>query len=265
MAIVGQDPPNTLDAARALVLEALEAHVSDRGNFDMDVVIEDAIQRQRASGKEVLHHDILTAAYDLFRTGTVSWGMDGPNKRYPKAHLTRRGRAALRGRGRDPSNPSGYLGHVRPLVRGMIAEGYIEEAVATYQAGCARATAVMVGAASEALVLGLRDELVSALSALGVKPPKGMSDWKAKTVLGAIEKTVQQQLLGSMPHPLRERFDGYWSAFANQIRFARNEAGHPSSVAPVDMDTAHANLLIFPSLAELAAEVRRWARSAGTP
>jgi hypothetical protein len=57
---------------------------------------------------------------------------------------------------------------------------------------------------------------------------------------------------------LREPFEAYWSAFAQQIRTTRNEAGHPISVDPVTPDTVHASLLIFPELARLANNLSRW-------
>ena len=76
-------------------------------------------------------------------------------------HLTEVGRRTLSTLSRDPYNPEGYLAAVRPLLApGSVALSYLEEGVNTFQAGCLKATAVMVGAAAESLVLDVRDTLV---------------------------------------------------------------------------------------------------------
>jgi hypothetical protein len=49
-----------------------------------------------------------------------------------------------------------------------------------------------------------------------------------------------------------------WPAFTQQIRTARNEAGHPTSVDPITPETVHALLLIFPELAKLGSELKSW-------
>lgn len=63
---------------------------------------------------------------------------------------------------------------------------------------------------------------------------------------------------GNMPVPLYEAFEAYWPAFTQQIRTARNEAGHPTSVDPITPETVHASLLIFPELAKLGSELKSW-------
>jgi hypothetical protein len=60
---------------------------------------------------------------------------------------------------------------------------------------------------------------------------------------------------------LREQFEAYWSAFAQQIRIARNDAGHPSAIEPVTADSVHASLLVFPELVRLVHGLMQWASS----
>jgi hypothetical protein len=62
----------------------------------------------------------------------------------------------------------------------------------------------------------------------------------------------------SFGRELKEPFEAYWSAFAQQIRAVRNEVGHPSSIDPVTPDTVHASLLVFPELARLANGLTDW-------
>jgi hypothetical protein len=64
-----------------------------------------------------------------------------------------------------------------------------------------------------------------------------------KTVLDALYDLLDARK-GSFPKKLREEFDAYWLAFAQQIRTGRNDAGHPSSVDPVTEEGVHASYLV---------------------
>ena len=99
---------------------------------------------------------------DPFRLGVLAWGYNLSNTSPPFMHLTEVGRRTLCNLSRDPYNPEGYLASIRPLLAaGSVAISYLEEGVHTFQAGCLKATAVMVGAAAESLVLDVRDTLVA--------------------------------------------------------------------------------------------------------
>ena len=106
----------------------------------------------------------------------------------------------------------------------------------------------MVGGASESLIIELAEVARQQLTHLGKPVPKALSDWRVKTFANALQNLLETQK--NMPRELREPFEAYWPAFIQQIRAARNDAGHPTSVDPVTPDTVHASLLIFPELAE---------------
>jgi hypothetical protein len=210
------------------------------------------------SNSEEVGQAILTCWHDLMRTGLIAWGHDLMNLDPPNCHLTERGRAVLKHLSRDPSNPDGYLEHLRSRAAlSPMAAGYVDEALQAYQSACFKAAAVMIGAASECLVLELRDALVTKLKALGKTPPKKLEGWQVKQVLDALQQLIQAAA-GGMPAKLREAFGANWPAFVQQIRAARNDAGHPSSIDPITPETVHAALLIFPELAGLAAELKTW-------
>ncbi len=61
-----------------------------------------------------------------------------------------------------------------------------------------------------------------------------------------------------MPRALFEAFEANWPAFTQQIRVARNEAGHPTSIDPVGEDAVLGSLLIFPELLKLSAKLETW-------
>ena len=202
---------------------------------------------------------MLVAFYDLFRTGHLSWGWDFANSDPPKCQLTEQGRRALQHLSRDPSNPDGYFAHLASRATlNPIAGSYVDEALRAYNNDCFRAAAVMIGAAAESMILELRDIVEAGIKKQGRTPAKELAHHLIKRVLDALQKELQMQQR-HMPTDLREAFDAYWSAFTQQIRTARNDAGHPASIAPVTSDTVHASLLIFPELAGLSKKLVEWA------
>lgn len=201
---------------------------------------------------------LLTFWSDLFRSGYVAWGYNLDNANPPFCHITERGRRILANLSRDPANPAGYLAHLQKgATLNPIAESYLVEALDTFNGGHFKSAAVMIGAASESLVLHLRDTLVSRLAALGQPAIAKLSDWRIKTVLSTIEDALTLKKK-DMPVKLFEAFESYWPAFTQQIRAVRNDSGHPTSVAPIDEPTVHGSLLIFPELARIAADLEAW-------
>ena len=65
----------------------------------------------------------------------------------------------------------------------------------------------------------------------------------------------------TMTTDLRESFDAYWPAFTQLVRSARNDAGHPASVAAVGEGTAHSSLLVFPEILRLGNQLEAWIKS----
>ncbi len=201
---------------------------------------------------------LLTLFNDLFRNGHLAWGLDLSNPASPFCHVTEQGRRTLAHLSRDPANPDGYIQHLNASGQlNPISRSYIEEGLSTYNSNCHKATAVMVGAAAEAIIIELRDTLVTKINALGRTPHNDLIDWRIKRVLDRLQVELDAQQK-SMPRPLADMFNAYWAAFTQQIRTSRNDAGHPNSIAPVSYETVHASLLIFPELAKLATELRTW-------
>lgn len=205
---------------------------------------------------------LLTLWGDMFRQGVVAPGYDLSNADLPFCHLTEHGRKTLEHMSRDPANPDGYLAAVRANgTLNPISESYLVEAVSTYNAACYKATAVMVGAASEALMLEVRDAVLARLAFHGRQPDAKLNDWRIKTVLDAVNAELSKHTK-VMPAKLRESYGYNWPAFTQQIRATRNDAGHPSSVAPVTPESVHASLLIFPELHALSIELLAWVSAA---
>lgn len=201
---------------------------------------------------------ILTCWSDLFRNGVLAWGLDVANPDPPHFHMTQRGRQALKHLSRDPSNPDGYLAYLEShITLDPVARSYLEEALNTYNTSCFKASAVMVGAAAERLVLQLSEAVVSRMTALGWHVAPALKDWKVKAVRDALAKEFEKRK-ADMPKELFESFTAYWTGLGEQMRKVRNDAGHPESIAPVSPESVHASLLIFPELAKLVHDLGDW-------
>jgi hypothetical protein len=243
--IIAQDPTQGRSGSQNLqqssVLDAVAMRLNIRGHHpDLEMAV-------------------LTQWDDLFRTGLLAWGLNLANPNPPFFHLTERGRKALASITRDPSNPAGYIRHLDSLGATIdpIAMSYLSEGLDCYVDGLFKASAVMVGCAAESVILSLRDTTVAKLTSLGKPAPSNLNDWKIKAVSDAL-RAFFDRYSGSFDRKLREPFEAYWAAFAQQIRAVRNDAGHPISVDPVTPDTVHASLLIFPELAKLASSLSEW-------
>jgi len=256
----------TIDGAkiRSTILKAiadLAARFGPHGGLQTIGVLSEAAQKLAAPGNRLSRDEdqaLLTAFYDLFRSGHLSWGFDLANPSPPFFHLTEQGRRTLEHLSRDPANPDGYLAHLtRHATLNPIGSAYVEEGLLTYNTNCFRAAAVMIGAAAERILLDLRDAVAAGVTKVGRRPDTNLTHHLTKRVIEAVRKELEMQT-SAMPKDLAEQFEAYWPALTQQIRAARNDAGHPASITPITPETVHAALLLFPSLAELSTRLLTW-------
>lgn len=228
------------------------------GSLQQNTVLTRVSQRLNIINDIELEQVVLAEWFGLFNTGYLSWGHNLNNSSPPFCHVTAHGKNALESLSRDPGNPAGYLTYLRSLAPlSPVAMSYLTEGLNCYVGGHYKAAAVMIGGASESVVLELRDHLVQRLGDLGQPIAQKLTDWRIKTVLDELQQFVEAHKV-TLPRELREEFSAYWPAFTQQIRAVRNDAGHPSSVDPVSPEAAHASFLVFPLLAQLAAGVHEW-------
>ncbi|MFZ7104456.1 MAG: hypothetical protein ACOWWO_17630 [Peptococcaceae bacterium] len=201
---------------------------------------------------------MLTIWYDLFRTGYLAWGFNIANPNPPFCHVTNQGREFLKNMSRDPFNSEGYLSYLAEITSlNPTLASYVNEALRTFNSDCYKASAVMIGVASESMLLDLRDLLVSRIRELDRKP---QSDLLAQTIK-IIIKGIRNELEGrkmQMDVSLKDQFEQFWPAYVGQIRTLRNDAGHPISIEPVTQVSVHAALLIFPELVKLNIKLGEW-------
>jgi hypothetical protein len=250
---------------RSAILQSiadLVARFGPDGGLQAMGVLSEASNKLAALGHRLSRDEdqaLLTAFYDLFRSGHLSWGFNLANPSPPFLHVTEQGRRTLEQLSRDPANPHGYLAHLtRRATLNPTARSYVEEGLLTYNTNCFRAAAVMIGAAAESILLDLRDEVAAGVARTGRRPDTNLTHHLTKRVIEAVRKELEMQT-SAMPKDLAEQFEAYWPALTQQIRAARNDAGHPASITPITLETVHAALLLFPTLAELSTRLLTWA------
>lgn len=246
---------------RRVMLETIYDLSKGRSHLQSGMILGEIASRLEVRADVEMEQAILTFWYDLFRTGYLAWGYNLTNPDPPFCHLTEQGRRSLENLSRDPANPDGYIKHLSEVAEiNSIARSYLLEALHTYNVDCYKAAAIMVGAATESILLEVRDKLTDRITDKGETPPRNLKDWKVKTMIAALKKILDDRKK-DLPYTLAEAYEAYWPAFTQQIRTARNEAGHPLSIEPVTHETVHASLLIFPELAKLAHELKGWINS----
>lgn len=221
-------------------------------------VLDVVAKRLITTRNEETERAVLALWHDLFRTGHLAWGINFSNPNPPFFHITDRGRRALERLSRDPGNPAGYLAHLHSIsIPNAIALSYLKEGLECFSAGLHKAAAVMLGAAAESVILEIRGVVRDRLSATGSIVPKRLEDWRVKTVNDALYEILYARV-SKMPHELQSEFESLWPAFTQQIRSTRNDAGHPSSIDPVEPDAVHASFLVFPEIARTATRLLKW-------
>jgi len=138
-----------------------------------------------------------------------------------------------------------------------VSESYIKEALHTYQSGCNKATAVMIGIAAEGMILHLRDALVAKLYAAKKKVDKDLEGWRIKAVCDEVAVVLDANQK-YMPQDLSAMYETYWSGFTSHIRAIRNKSGHPNSIDPVSNESVHSAMLIFSDFAKLTTDLEKW-------
>jgi hypothetical protein len=177
------------------------------------------------------------------------------------------GKQAIEHADRDPINKAGYMTYLDQQTSiDSISREYVEEALDTYRACCYKATAVLIGAATENLLSVLRDELIKCLKNSHRTPSKKLENaWKASELLDEVTKRISPDLKGEVTKTkdkylgqLSQELDAKLPAVASEFRKTRNDAGHPASLQPVSQADVHCNLLLFPATARLIGQLREW-------
>jgi len=257
--------PISLPLARTLVFEHLQTFVNHPQPVDIGLTTIDHGVRVRAEAQHV--------AVDWNGAGNHLQGMDGVNVRAAVEELigagvlvrgyssqqpnpgivqpTEFGLSCLQAGAINPYDPDGYLASINAAVPNLdaVAESYLEEGLDCLRRQCHKAAAVMLGGASEAVMLALISAFHDALQNPNQRQQferHAIKEWQIKKRVDYFRGRLAALPPQFLPHALREDLDIKLDGIFALLRAARNDAGHPN-LNPSTRETVHGNYLLFPS------------------
>lgn len=191
------------------------------------------------------------AMWDCLLKRLIIFGQDDANPNWPFYRLTEHGRIALQNATPQPYDPDGFLAYFDKTCVGVDKDvrGYVEEALQAYNAGCVRSAAVMLGCASEKLILLLCEAFEAAISD-ATKKVTFSKDINAKWMIAHKYATIKSRLdlmktAKKLPQEHADTVASELVAGFEILRRCRNAAGHPEVPGNVDSDTVFLNLRAF--------------------
>ena len=178
----------------------------------------------------------------------IVFGSDNANPAWPFFRVTERGAKVLASESPQPYDPDGFLEHFRQRVSPVdpVIDGYVAEAVNAFNAGCTRSAAVMLGCASEKLLLVLVEAFGDAINDDTEREKyekKLAKKWTVSHKYGVLREYLDR--VNNLPHEHRETVKVDLQSGFELFRRCRNSAGHPDVPGDVASDTVFLNLRVF--------------------
>ena len=200
--------------------------------------------------------------WSLIIQGIVVPGIsnDAHGSNLPWIQLTEWGKTCLNSGEYMPYDTGSFLRRLRNQIPGLDSsvELYLKEALNSFRADSYLAVAVMIGVASERILILLRDAIHTAIS-----QEDGKRRFMEKTesqiarriyeAIAAKIDPVREQLPALLQDSIGTELDGIF----NEIRRTRNDAGHPTGRV-IEREEAYALLQLFPVYAKSAYALLAW-------
>jgi hypothetical protein len=200
----------------------------------------------------VVRDHVQQLMWQLLAQGLLVWGMDaGPNDKYPFYRMTEYGREVVQQDRPQPYDPDGFLGEFDRLVvpGDEVARAYLAEAVRAFNANCFKSAAVMVGGASEQLIVVLidtfRDAITDPAEMSRFDKDAGPATAVSRRYRAAQERLDRMVVAKKLSFELAETVGNELPSAFHFIRRCRNDAGHPTIPTHTDPDTVFLNLRVF--------------------
>jgi hypothetical protein len=246
----------------ALVLEQLKVKPESQYAELVDAVVASAMLKgllphseARGFGYRTSSHgpeaELVRQAYwDCVVKGLIVPGMNDSNPGWPWFRVTAQGRPSIEAGSPQPYDRDGFIQHFRKAVPGAdpIVDGYLVEAVISFNAGCYRAAAVMLGVASEQIVLVLIEAFTKALQDGGKKSvfEKELRAWQILTRFQALKTRLDLMVTAKkLPDEHAETVQTVFGGVFDLLRQYRNAGGHPNVPGDVSADVVFINLRMF--------------------
>lgn len=174
---------------------------------------------------------------------------------------TAKGRSAISDEDINPDNPTGYMQSLKRQVPGVseTVTNYVSEAQSAYRAGLYRASAVMLGVASEAAVLEVARTLGKTLRGKEAQKYLQVIEGHRTNYLpkfDAFRKKLESQK-GCLPSELTDGLDLAMNSVADLLRVYRNDLGHPTGKT-VNQQDCFISLQMFVRYAKRLYDIRQY-------
>ncbi|HZF49157.1 MAG TPA: hypothetical protein VE093_10940 [Polyangiaceae bacterium] len=191
------------------------------------------------------------AMWGLLAKGIIVFGLNETNPNWPWYSLTDLGKEVVKAPAPQPYDPDGFVAYFKRTCGSAdpTVEAYVVEAVHAFNSGCNRAAAVMLGCASEKLILLLTDVFEDSISDASKRASfqramarKWAISYKYKTLKEHLDLMVDGRKL---PPDHAETVGSELPSGFELLRRSRNAGGHPDVPGDVDADTIFLNLRTF--------------------
>ena len=254
--------PMSIEEARELIFQALRQGGWNQVGGLFDVVgqikaqrsgTNQGLNRSYMGGRQSLQRGdetvLVEVIWGLIVQGILVPGIDDSNQGWPFIRLTEYGERCLAEDRILPEDPDGYLrefAQAIPVADAIIVE-YLTESLQCYVRRLYKASAVMLGCASEQAVLLLIESCANSIADARTKQQfeeriaKEQSIYRKFKAFDARLTAVRPQ----MPRDLTESLDSILDGIFDSIRSSRNDAGHPASGGQVSRDVVFSQLRLF--------------------
>jgi hypothetical protein len=179
----------------------------------------------------------------LIIEGIIAIGKDAYNDMWPWMSLTEYGETVIQGAQVTPYDPVGYIDALSasaPL--DAVEQRYLSQALAAFRTNLPDAAAVMLGAASEHLMMTVGERIEHSDPAEAVNARRAL-DGPALPLLRWLQAYFDLRR-SRLDRHLRESLSVTFAGVASLIRNTRNDAGHPA-LSPVTREQVFVNLQLF--------------------
>lgn len=190
------------------------------------------------------------AYWDCVVKGLIVPGMNDSNPGWPWYRVTAQGRPTIDAGSPQPYDRDGFIQHFRQMAPGAdaIVDAYLVEAVVSFNSGCYRASAVMLGVASEQIVLLMIEAFTKALTDGGKKAAfeKELRAWQILNKYQALKSRLDLMVAAKkLPDDHVETVQTILGGVFELLRQYRNTAGHPNIPGALTADVVFINLRMF--------------------
>jgi len=216
-------------------------------------------------GYRVVPEAVRQLFWQFLVQGLLVWGSDDINPNLPFYRVADYGQSILKHESARPYGPDGFLKEFATTnsQADSVVLDYLEEAVRAFNSGCHKAAAVMLGCASEQLVLVLHEAFEEAIEDAGRREAFAKSyRWTVYSKFNSLRDGLNAMIeAGKLGGDLREAVRSDFVSGFELIRRFRNSAGHPELPLAMRRETIYLNLTVFPEYARQMLRLIEYFRS----